>query len=58
MNLLRAPPRKREKTIVELIIFLLVIILLNIASQLWGADSRDGINSREWELRQLWYGFH
>jgi hypothetical protein len=43
---------------VELIIFLLVIILLDIATLLWGADSRDGINSHEWELRQLWYGFH
>jgi hypothetical protein len=51
-------PRKRKETTVEFIIFLLVIILLNIASQLWGVDSRDGINSREWELRQLWYGFH
>ena len=24
----------------------------------WGVDSRDGIDSPEWERRQRWYGFH
>ena len=42
----------------ELIIFLFALILLALAAMLWGADSRDDINSREWELRRLWYGFH
>jgi hypothetical protein len=42
----------------ELLLFLLAIILLNIAARFWGVDSRDDINSREWEMRQLWPGFH
>jgi hypothetical protein len=42
----------------ELLLLLLAIILLNIAARLWGVDSRDGINSKEWEMRQLWPGFH
>lgn len=41
-----------------LLIFLLTIIALDLASQRWGVDSTDGINSLEWERRQHWYGFH
>jgi hypothetical protein len=49
---------KGKARIMELLLLLLAIILLNIATRLWGIDSRDGINSKEWELRQLWPGFH
>jgi hypothetical protein len=46
----------------EFIIFLslclLAVILLNVAAYFWGADSREDLNSREWDLRQLWPGFH
>lgn len=42
----------------ELILFILVLILVDLAAMLWGADSRDGPNSPEWERRQSWYGFH
>lgn len=41
-----------------LLIVLLTIIVLDIASQHWGVDSTDGINSLEWLRRQQWYGFH
>jgi hypothetical protein len=41
-----------------LLIVLLTIIVLDLASQRWGVDSTDGINSLEWLRRQQWYGFH
>lgn len=44
-----------------LIIFLIIpalLIVLDIAALRWGADSRDGVNSLEWERRQSWPGFH
>lgn len=42
----------------EFILFLLALILLDLAATHWGADSRDGMNSPEWLRRQEWYGFH
>ena len=42
----------------ELIALLFVLVVFNIAARLWGVDSRDGIHSREWEMRQVWPGFH
>jgi hypothetical protein len=42
----------------ELIVLILVLILFGFAALRWGADSRDGLNSCEWERRQRWYGFH
>lgn len=38
--------------------FMVGIVLLAIAALLWGADSRDGIDSLEWQRRQSWPGFH
>ncbi len=40
-----------------LLIAMLTIIVLGLASQRWGVDSTDGINSLEWLRRQHWYGF-
>jgi hypothetical protein len=36
----------------EFAIFVLLLIVLDGAAWLWGIDSTDGINSREWERRQ------
>lgn len=30
------------------------LLVLDIAALLWGADSRDGPRSSEWERRQHW----
>ncbi len=35
----------------ELYTLLLVLIVFDIAAVYWGVDSRDGINSPEWERR-------
>jgi hypothetical protein len=37
----------------EFMMLVLLVVLFDIAALLWGADSRDGINSPEWERRQL-----
>ena len=34
-----------------LIVVLLLIVVFDIAALLWGYDSRDKINSKEWERR-------
>ncbi|HZR42068.1 MAG TPA: hypothetical protein VFB12_18250 [Ktedonobacteraceae bacterium] len=36
----------------ELLIILIAFILFAIAAKLWGSDSRDGIDSAEWERRR------
>ena len=41
-----------------LIIFLLALIVLDIAALRWAADNTDNVNSPEWERRQSWPGFH
>jgi hypothetical protein len=35
----------------ELWIVLAVVVVFNIAASQWGVDSRDGIDSPEWERR-------
>jgi len=35
----------------ELAIFVLALILLDLAAWRWGVDSSDGLNSLEWEHR-------
>jgi hypothetical protein len=34
--------------------FLILVILLDLAALRWGADSRERIDSQEWERRQSW----
>ncbi len=41
-----------------LLVCLIAFILLDIASLIWGIDSRDDIDSPEWRRRQEWRGFH
>lgn len=38
----------------ELFLFLLAIIVLDVAALRWGVDSRDTLNSPEWEKRLQW----
>jgi len=43
----------------ELVIYLLIgLIVFDIVALRWGADSRDGVDSPEWERRRSWHGFH
>jgi hypothetical protein len=35
-------------------ILLILLVAFNIIAFLWGADSRDGVNSSQWEQRQSW----
>lgn len=43
---------------VTLILIVVVFILFDIVSLLWGYDSRDGIDSIEWVRRQEWLFLH
>ena len=43
----------------EFIIGLLIgFIVFDLVALRWGVDSRDRVDSPEWERRQRWYGFH
>jgi len=42
----------------EIIVLLALFIVLAIAAHSWGVDSRDDLNSLEWQRRQQWPGFH
>ena len=41
---------------VSLLLALAALIALDVAALLWGADSRDGIDSPEWDRRRQWPG--
>jgi len=32
--------------------------IFEVAALIWGADSREKLQSPEWERRQNWRGFH
>lgn len=36
------------------LMFILAVVILAVAALLWGADSRDTVDSCEWERRKLW----
>ncbi len=42
----------------EIALFIIMLIVLDIAANRWGVHSIDGPDSPEWERRQRWYGFH
>jgi hypothetical protein len=43
---------------VEIVILWSVgLVLLALASLVWGADSNDGLDSAEWTRRRGWRGF-
>ncbi len=37
-----------------IVILLILLVAFNIMAFLWGIDSRDGVESSQWELRQRW----
>lgn len=39
------------------IVLFMALLILDIAAIRWGTDSRDGIDSPEWERRQQWEAF-
>ena len=44
--------------IMELLLITILFLLFDAAALLWGVDSRDGVNSPEWERRHAWRGFN
>lgn len=42
----------------EILIFLVMLLILDVAALQWGFNSVDGPDNPEWERRQRWYGFH
>jgi hypothetical protein len=40
---------------VEILVLMVGLILLDVAALLWGADSRDGVNSEEWQRNATWH---
>jgi len=48
-----------KEDVMEFVIGLLIgFIVFDVVALRWGFDSRDSINSPEWERRQRWFGFH
>ena len=45
----------RRKKMELAIALLLIIIVLDIVALRWGHDSRDSLESAEWERRKGWY---
>lgn len=41
-----------------ILVVVLAIALFELAAFRWGADSRDGVDSPEWESRWLWQRSH
>ncbi len=37
---------------IVMLVFILALILLDVAAIRWGVDSTDGLDSREWERRR------
>jgi hypothetical protein len=51
--------RWRKEIIMEtLFIVIMLFIVLDIASLLWGFDSTEKIDSPEWERRTAWHASH
>ncbi len=42
----------------EMVIFIIMLIVVDLTAIRWGVNSSDNIDSPEWERRQRWYGFH
>ena len=48
-----------KEGMMEFIVSLLIgLIVFDVVAMRWGFDSRDSVDSPEWERRQRWYGFH
>ena len=48
---------QNKEVTLELLVFLAVLLLLNIASCYWGVNSLEDIDDPEWDRRRAWRGF-
>ena len=46
--------RQGEKSMLTVIIVIALFIVLDVAALRWGVDSREALNSVEWERRLNW----
>ena len=44
----------KEYTMITILIFVLAVVLLDMAAMRWGVNSTEDINSREWDRRAHW----
>ena len=44
-------------TVLAALALITSLVALDVAAILWGADSRDGPESAEWERRRNWKGY-
>jgi hypothetical protein len=49
---------KGEGTMETIIILLVALLLFDVAAFLWGCDSRDSVDSAEWEKREYRQAFY
>ncbi|MBX5450082.1 hypothetical protein [Thermogemmatispora sp.] len=40
---------------ISILVLVVLILLLDLAAMRWGADSRDGPDSQEWQRRGSWF---
>jgi hypothetical protein len=45
--------RKKEPTMIMFIIFVALLFTLDFTAMRWGFDSRDGLDSSEWQRRAM-----
>ncbi len=45
------------EVVMEIVYGLLGLVILDVSSLLWGADSREKLDSPEWGKRRFWRGF-
>jgi hypothetical protein len=45
--------RKKKHTMMMFLIFVALLFTLDFAAMRWGFDSRDGLNSSEWQRRAI-----
>jgi hypothetical protein len=43
--------RKKEQTMIIFVIFVALLVTLDVAAMIWGFESRDGMDSSEWQRR-------
>ena len=55
----QARPRKEEQMeSIFILVLIVAVVCLDIATFLWGCDSRDGIDSPHWAQLQQWRALH
>jgi hypothetical protein len=42
----------------DIVIFIIMLMMVDLIALRWGVNSSDTIDSPEWERRERWYGFH